>query len=726
MEFEEIFTSPLTTQTTCYSCGKKRLDNATSSASDVALHFATEMHILGVHVPGHQIYSGDSDDVKTVCRSLPRDSAKLDCVGYTDWDGEDEGRTIIRHIEALAFVDPELIENHEEAALSALNLHRPSQVVIEKDDHASAATPNTDGRPNQKRTSITSNVSGATDTVTTAPLGSGSYHRKSQSELSKGSHTTISDAQQSYHSNINIKTDENNKKGKNSATQKSMARLVLRHDAIHLSQALLSGRIKDKDDQNRDYDDDRLYKSQLHRSCFALLDFRPLCPCIARWGERNPIGSNNEIDQNGGSGDNCFVGIWLGSADDATLRLYAPSSNDPQSLTSVVLPEEHFAVDSPVMAIDFCSVRWPNRDEKGWRGNDNAVLPTTTHTLAIACQDGTIQLITWSDPIKSDGTPTPTSDATASDLFGVISSKKVIVDGPLVCLKLDYNESTSLRVIVGSLCGYVCQLIYNNDNRGIPSDSFWEGPYMVVQDLFNSSINIEESVLTVDAWDNYVAVGTQLGRCLLYATSDSENYFLVWQAVLPYPVHGVAIINMRDTEGGRNDTNQQKGEMEPTTMRLAVTTRRSFHIFGATSGWVKRQQKPKMERYSSELALARILKIFEEIREENEASDSMIRKFVSETIEDLMQKIEGYSQSNSEGTSPDQEHIADVVSCTINDIIDRMEEHATSDNTSSIDSYDVESGDKAEIRAPIDPPHWEYSSSDEEVSLTLEKKNSDD
>mmetsp|Transcript_12781 Transcript_12781/g.30199 ORF Transcript_12781/g.30199 Transcript_12781/m.30199 type:complete len:229 (-) Transcript_12781:699-1385(-) len=186
--------------------------------------------------------------------------------------------------------------------------------------------------------------------------------------------------------------------------------------------------------------------------------------------------------------------------------------------------------------------------------------------------------------------------------------------------------------------------------------------------------------------------------------------------LLPYSVHGVTIINIYGTDGDQNDTDEQKREIEPDTLRLAVTTRRSFHIFRATRGWVKWQQKPKMERYSSELARTRILKITEEIRDENEASDSMIRKCILETIKDLLQMLEGKSENNHEKKLLDQKHIADVVSCTLNDIVDRIEEHNIFEKTSSNDSYDVESGDKIEEQPPIDPPQWEYSSSDEEVA----------
>jgi hypothetical protein len=437
------------------------------------------------------------------------------------------------------------------------------------------------------------------------------------------------------------------------------------------------------------------------------LDFRPLCPCVAQWGNQETTNSVATVTRNDDEdkGDS-FVGIWLGSADDATLRLYAPSPNDPRQLVSVALPEEHFSVDSPVMAIDFCSVHGP--DPGGPSKNNNQSEGPTTHTLAIACQDGTIQLITWKDPSPD----TATGNDTKHCLFGEISSEKVIVDGPLVCLKLDYNRFASLRVVVGSLCGYVCQLTFNPKIRKNSSDSSWEGPHMVVQDLFNSSINIEESVLSVDVWENYVAIGTHLGRCLLYATRDSEEYKLVWQAVLPYPVHGIAIVPKTATTVGRLSI-----------LSLAVITRRSFHVFKATREDIQWKHKPRWERYSSELAKTRLLKILDEIRSENEASDLATRKSVHEVVDGLLDTVEHTAMPTT-----DLENTADVISGTIVHLVDRVEERIASErsNTSSIDSYETALEATPQESIPhTDPPHWEYSSSDEEeASLTLERSTS--
>jgi hypothetical protein len=281
-----------------------------------------------------------------------------------------------------------------------------------------------------------------------------------------------------------------------------------------------------------------------------------------------------------------------------------------------------------------------------------------------------------------------------------------------VCLKLDYNRFASLRVVVGSLCGYVCQLTFNPKIRKNSSDSSWEGPHMVVQDLFNSSINIEESVLSVDVWENYVAIGTHLGRCLLYATRDSEEYKLVWQAVLPYPVHGIAIVPKTATTVGRLSI-----------LSLAVITRRSFHVFKATREDIQWKHKPRWERYSSELAKTRLLKILDEIRSENEASDLATRKSVHEVVDGLLNTVEHTAMPTT-----DLENTADVISGTIVHLVDRVEERIASErsNTSSIDSYETALEATPQETIPhTDPPHWEYSSSDEEeASLTLDRSTS--
>ena len=818
MEFEEIFTSPFTTPTTCYSCTSTRkrnigvsnkasnTDASNNQSLTTKIQFATENHILGVEIPENNADSNDDVvNVKTSCCFLPRDSAQLTCVGYAHWEEEEEKSeidktmkvsserpeevihtssdfTTVCRIQAIALIDPALIEEHllpdhesssPSSSSTAVNLHRPSPAIIDKDDAASVVTvtTNAEGRPQPKHnrlhrrdpssTSASSIISGTVATTTNPPLssgGGGSYHRKSQSELSisRGSHTTTSDTQQSYHTNNNKNnndsTSEKNQNKKSLLMQKSKARLVLRQDQYSVRQSTLLSGGECKENKNKD--NQEYYDRQQHESSsLALLDFRPLCPCVARWGQgqarsnnnnnNNQVNNNNIIINNNNNENDGFVGVWLGSADDATLRLYVPSSNDPRSLVSVALPEEHFSVDSPVMALAFCSVRWQEDDtERGKHGsssnsnnnieNNNPAMPTatatTTHTLAVACQDGTIQLITWKDPIQDE-------DNTNIHLFADVTSEKVIVDGPLVCLKLDYNQHASLRLIVGSLCGYVCQLTYSyNHHREGGGDSVWEGPFMVVQDLWNSSIKTEESVLAVDVWENYVAVGTQLGRCLLYATHDSENYFPVWQAILPYSVHGITIINRKGATANTTAaaTSEKEGKCSM-TMSLAVTTRRSFHVFEAVQEGVAWRRKPTRERYSAELGRTRLLKILQGIRNENEESDLITRKFVHETIQNLLAKVEETVQMHNidDSVSSNQEDVATIIAANISDLLDRVEEHIAAENTTTsptqLNSYNLELEEKVMAIPAADPPQWEYSSSDEDVSVAeSERNNADD
>ena len=331
---EEIFTCPFTTQTTCYSCGRNNNSEGSLTAADPCeLHFATENNLLAVQIA--------KNDVKTACRPLPRDSAQMTCVGYASLSNEQQ------HIEAMALLDPELLEDSE---TSPPNLHRPSTIFQEKDDNTSVATP----KSQLKRSSTLSSTSAAT---TNSPLLSSSYHRMSQSELSKASQATIatSDTQQTVpngngnaNSNGNSEADKNTGDDHLAPQPNSKARLVLK--------------------QNQYSDPESAPEQQLSSSAFALLDFRPLCPCISKWRHH--------------ANESPFLGIWVGSADDAILRLYAPS-DDPRKLVPIPLPEEHFSVDSPVMALDFCSVSWNDTNDS------NSTTTTTTHTLAIACQDGT-------------------------------------------------------------------------------------------------------------------------------------------------------------------------------------------------------------------------------------------------------------------------------------------------------------------------------------------------
>jgi hypothetical protein len=155
-------------------------------------------------------------------------------------------------------------------------------------------------------------------------------------------------------------------------------------------------------------------------------------------------------------------------------------------------------------------------------------------------QDGTIQLVSWTGKASN---------------FQDLCSHRVIVDGPLVSLYIQPRDDGRLRVVIGSLCGYVCCLTKEG--------TAWKGPEMVVQGLWNPRTVDEDSVLAVCALGDCIAVGTFSGRCMIYqACHYSPNYRLLWECTLPYSIHG---LELRQTTSSSFD--------------FLVLTRRSLHIF---------------------------------------------------------------------------------------------------------------------------------------------------
>ena len=470
MEFEEIFTSQLTTATTCYSGAR--------NPNCQTLRLATESHVLGFAIVediGNKTEESKDERFQLSCDCIPVIiGTNSICVGFSQFDDTTQ---------ALAMVDPERLQDFQEIP----TLHQPP--TNDKDDSMSVlsnANSVTDTLSVNRRPS---NDAGSTSTANTNPVPN---HKKSNSDISGSA-------------SIGIEV-ENKTVQETSSTPK--ARLVLQTP-------------------NSEYG--------------TTLEFRPLCPCIARLGEGT-------------------IGIWVGSAEDAQVRFYVPSTIDSnqQQLTPLVLPEEHFTVHTtPVMSLDFLN----NNDQS---------------TLAVACQDGTIQLTSWR----------------GSD-FKDLNSYKVIVDGPLVSLQLQSNyasPSPSIRVVVGSLCGYVCELVKHEQD-------VWEGPSMIVQGFWNDTIEAEDSILAVHVFnDQYIAIGTHSGRCLLYQNRNpyrqrQSKYQKVWESLLPYSVHSILVPKNSDSS----------------VLRLVVTTRRSLHVFqlrGPLSAW---NVPARSLTYSAALAKERLL-----------------------------------------------------------------------------------------------------------------------
>ena len=199
--------------------------------------------------------------------------------------------------------------------------------------------------------------------------------------------------------------------------------------------------------------------------------------------------------------------------------------------------------------------------------------------LGMACQDGTLQLRSWG----KEGFTLPQH----------VSRHEVMVDGPILPLQF-YTNSTdgSLRLLVGSLCGYVCQIKYNK------SKSEWQDPTMVVDNVQDERIDAEDdSVETVHGFEHFVAVGTHFGRLLLYECNcgvQNDYFSLVWECILPYSIHGIV--------GYTN--------IEASVLKLIVTTRRTFHIFECPyHAPSPRSTTTRTREYSVALAQERLLQL---------------------------------------------------------------------------------------------------------------------
>lgn len=305
----------------------------------------------------------------------------------------------------------------------------------------------------------------------------------------------------------------------------------------------------------------------------VMTGFRPICPCLARWGDLS-------------------TGVWLGSADDSQLRLYMPNRAKGKLDLVMSLPSEVFAFKTPVLAIDFVSSK-------------------SLEVLAVACQDGTIKLITWK-----------------GDAFEELGFYQVIVDGPILTVRVQESLGT-LNVFVGSLCGYVCLL--SRTEAHAPNQ--WDGPRMVIEGLRNKAIESADSVVVVNIYDNIIAVGTHGGRCIL-CTGIKNRYFKLWECQLPYSVHGILL---------------QKEDSE--RLVLLATTRRSLHLFLKTKGkdFSKGNGLESEKTYSAANVQDRLLALL------NKPEKPPLAETVDE-IKDSNSEVEEPGRTDKESKNEGEEH----------------------------------------------------------------------
>ncbi|GAX17173.1 hypothetical protein FisN_10Lh020 [Fistulifera solaris] len=240
------------------------------------------------------------------------------------------------------------------------------------------------------------------------------------------------------------------------------------------------------------------------------LDYRPLSPLLCCFS------------------DDC-QGVWLGSSDHNELHLFVCRQSSAWQEYDLSHMSE-FQLTSPVMSIDFCP---PN-------------------CLAVACQDGTIRIITFS---SFDGL-----------VFSNVTQQQVMVDGPIVCLSLRSLEANNQWLVTaGSLCGYAMEWRVDAKQPNVSN------PAMIAKGFWNAAIAAEDSVMAICSLDDRVLMGTQSGKLLLYGIDHNQNlenrensfkrhFRLLWQCQLPYSIHGLDFLSNNDET-------------------LLVTTRKSIHIF---------------------------------------------------------------------------------------------------------------------------------------------------
>lgn len=288
-------------------------------------------------------------------------------------------------------------------------------------------------------------------------------------------------------------------------------------------------------------------REELAPTFTAPLAFRPLSPLLTC-----PLSQYSE--------DELRVVAWVGSADDSNLRCYIPVQEDDNValLKQVKLKKKVFSFDSPVMVMD--SLEGKNQE----------------HWIAVGCQDGTVRIISFAY--------TRTDDDSLD--FTKLVAHTVLVDGPIIALHLSHEKGDGeIHLLVGSMCGFACGM--KKTRRG------WQGPWMVAEGFWNSSLDSEDAILAVNKLsNNMVAVGTHSGLCCVYQKRQGDNSCqLLWKVQLPYSIHGLCHINVSSSG-------------QPS---LLVTTRYTFHVF-----------QRNVPKYSADTAKRRIEKLISQRQDATE------------------------------------------------------------------------------------------------------------
>ena len=226
-------------------------------------------------------------------------------------------------------------------------------------------------------------------------------------------------------------------------------------------------------------------------------------------------------------GDRHYI-LWAGSADDSELRCFQIINQEVQSVKVKKLD----GVTSPIMSID------SHDDEK-------------QHSLALGCQDGTVCIMSFSCKWTGD-----------QICLETLTTHSVIVDGPIMSLHL-----TNSRLLLGSMCGYVCQLLFTGD--------VWEEPSMVVEEfLWDSRYEADDPVLAVEYWMDRIVLGTYSGLVQIHVPVDKKMYAVEWSCRAPDAVHAIAHFQNK----------------------LVVTTRTSILMFEAKANYSAERAKHRLQK----------------------------------------------------------------------------------------------------------------------------------
>jgi len=649
--YEERHTWPLTSGTSCYSSSGGECGRGNGAGCRCCYSFATERHVVRLNL-GHS--DGDIGDCREDNQLLTQRSvferqkknnasrrrsreekANMSCVGYTrlgEWEAlvllqqqrspptqqQSTTTAIVEGGAADSTIGGASITTSVTATTAASGSDTVTTAPPTSDDNASVSSVNTEQqqqRPFLERSASSQLSVGSApamedgiDAMGDGVGGRGAHRSSSTGDLPVFSRTAATSTNSG--NNNNAAQQQNQPSQQN---QQPRAKLILRRwrasgAKVQDAQNEDAGVVVPSEEEQVDIDGPVLAEEYE-----VGLDFRPLAPTLCRLSTSSPetIGDVDTTPIRA-------VGVWIGSSDHCKLQLWVPTTSSAPpatgtlpTLQQVELNDPAFEFVSSIMAID-CSCHCCDSDNV-WSHTrnqaENHVL-TALHCLAVLCQDGTIRLINfnWKQSKGADSslilcTPEHVTETT------------VIVDGPLTCVSLERCHRTSnnslyaMHAVVGSLCGYVCELWLpasspprasgsqgesQEENSAIRSAAFvnsnyWDGPAMVAEGFWNSWLETEDSVLAVASYHGddgdgcrccWVAVGTHSGRCMIYEKPSGDgNYELHWSCQLPYSVHGISFVN------GSMRRNTKTNSENAAFPLLVVTTRGSVsfdHISGSS------------------------------------------------------------------------------------------------------------------------------------------------